>query len=81
MDRNTQIQILRYIKHKLAVLDDPRILGKPLVGRLSGFWRYRVDKYRIICQLQDDTATIQVVLVGKRDGVYNSDFLTSKTLH
>ncbi|MEK7654918.1 MAG: type II toxin-antitoxin system RelE/ParE family toxin [Pseudomonadota bacterium] len=81
MDQNTQLQILRYIKHKIAVTDDPRILGKPLAGNLSGFWRYRVDKYRIICQLQYDTATVMVVFTGKRDSVYSSDLLDNKTLH
>lgn len=81
MDQNTQIKILRYIKHKLAALDDPCILGKPLVGNLSGFWRYRVDKYRIVCQLEYDAATIMVVLVGKRDSIYHSDLPTNKTLH
>lgn len=82
MDQSTQIRILRYIKHKLVELDDPRVLGKPLVGSLSRFWRYRVDKYRIICQLEYDVAIIMVVLVGKRDSIYNSDLLlTNKTLH
>ena len=81
MDQNTQIKILSYIKYKLAEIDDPRTLGKSLVGPLSGFWRYRVDKYRIICQIEYDSSVIMVVLIGKRDSIYNSDIFDSKTLH
>jgi mRNA interferase RelE/StbE len=29
------------------------VRGKGLVGELSGYWRYRVGDYRIVCRILD----------------------------
>ena len=42
-----------------------------LRGRKKGLWRYRVNKYRIICRIQNDILTILVLKVAKRDVVYD----------
>lgn len=59
-------QIAKRITSKLreiANLDDPRSVGKPLVGNLAGLWRYRVGDYRIICYIDDGELVILVVHV------------------
>ncbi|TIW19463.1 MAG: type II toxin-antitoxin system RelE/ParE family toxin, partial [Mesorhizobium sp.] len=56
--------------HRLAVLDNPRELGKPLKGPLATFWRYRVGDYRVICDVQDRRLVILVVTIGHRGDVY-----------
>ena len=66
-------QIAKRITFKLreiANLDDPRSVGKPLVGNLAGLWRYRVGDYRIICYIDDCELVILVVDVDHRSEVY-----------
>ncbi len=70
IDRQTQQRIKKYLKERIIVHDDPRQLGKPLSGELSGFWRYRVGDYRLICELQDEVMTVLVVQVGHRREIY-----------
>lgn len=38
----------------VAATGQPRSRGKALAGPLSGLWRYRVDGYRVLVELQDD---------------------------
>jgi mRNA interferase RelE/StbE len=63
-------RITRYLKERIAPSDDPRQFGKALVGELSGYWRYRVGDYRIICELIDDRLVVLVVNIGHRRDVY-----------
>ncbi len=69
LDRQTQLEINHYLD-RLRAADDPRSFGKPLVGTLSGLWRYRVGKYRIICELQGKRLIIEIIEIGKRDKIY-----------
>lgn len=62
-------QILHYLD-EIANLDDPRSRGEELQHQLTGLWRYRVGKYRIICEIQDSIMTVLVVKVGHRGEVY-----------
>lgn len=59
-----------FINERLKTCDDPRDLGKALRHDRSGLWRYRVDKYRIICEIRDEVLVILVIQIGKRDRVY-----------
>ncbi len=63
-------RILNYMDYRIAVADDPRQFGKALVGELSGYWRYRVGDYRIVCQLIDERLIVLVVEIGHRRDVY-----------
>jgi len=45
-------------------------LGKPLVGNLSGLWRLRIDKYRIIYQIKKSELIIYVLDIGHRKNIY-----------
>jgi mRNA interferase RelE/StbE len=68
---STQEEILTYLRKRVLAAENPRSFGKALRGDKSGLWRYRVGKYRIICELRDKTLVIMVVNVGKRDSVYD----------
>ncbi len=57
-------------RSKVANLEDPRSLGKPLSGSLSGLWRYRVGSYRIIASIEDLDIRILVVKIAHRKEVY-----------
>ena len=60
-----------YLRDRIAPLQDPRQLGKPLRGsELGAFWRYRVGDYRILCELRDDELLVLVIEVGHRRSIY-----------
>lgn len=71
LDNQTQKQIRNYLKNEISLLDNPRFKGKGLTGKKKGLWRYRVNKYRIICRVEDGVLTILVLQIAKRDVVYD----------
>ncbi len=54
----------------LFTTGNPRANGKALQGQLSGYWRYRVGDYRIICQIKDSELVILVIEIGHRKNIY-----------
>jgi mRNA interferase RelE/StbE len=70
LDRQTARRILDYMDERVAVLDNPRTLGKGLSGLLGGLWRYRVGDCRVICEIQDGALCVLVVKLGNRREVY-----------
>ncbi|MGC8877533.1 type II toxin-antitoxin system RelE family toxin [Thermus sp.] len=71
LDREVARRILRFLRERVAALEDPRSLGEPLRGpELGRFWKYRVGDYRLICHIRDQEATVLVVRVGHRRDVY-----------
>lgn len=70
LDKQVARRILDYLDDKISALDNPRIRGKALSGRLEELWRYRVGDCRVICEIQDNIMRILVVEVGHRKQVY-----------
>lgn len=70
LNPQTQDRILKWLRQTLATNKDPRRTGTSLKGRMKGLWRYRVDDYRIITQIQDDKILILVVRIGHRRDIY-----------
>jgi mRNA interferase RelE/StbE len=70
LDRYTQKLIYAWIKKHLVHNENPRSLGKPLVGNKSGQWRYRIGDYRLLCLIEDDKLIILVLGVGHRSKNY-----------
>jgi mRNA interferase RelE/StbE len=70
LDKQTQREIIQYLDERVASIKDPRAIGAPLAGTLTGFWRYRVRDYRIICKIVDEQITIMVMRVGHRRQIY-----------
>lgn len=70
LDRYSQQLIRNYLKDKVLKLQNPKLLGKALKYNLKGCWRYRVDKFRIICDLQEDKLVVLIVKIAKRDVIY-----------
>ena len=64
-------RILKFLRDRVARLDDPRGIGKALHGsRLGEFWKYRVGDYRLICKIEDDLLVVLVLRVGHRKEIY-----------
>ena len=70
LDKQTQQEILRYFRKRIATDEDPRRFGKPLSHDLAGLWRYRVGNYRMICNIEDGKLLVLVLRVGHRKDVY-----------
>ena len=70
LGRTMQREILDYMDRRIGEANDPRDFGKPLRASKFGLWRYRVQDYRIICELQEKRLVVLVVAVGHRRRVY-----------
>ncbi|UXM65482.1 type II toxin-antitoxin system RelE/ParE family toxin [Megaira polyxenophila phage MAnkyphage_25.80] len=67
---DAQIFISDYLYNQVLRLEHPKLLGKALKGNKKGLWRYRVNKFRIVCKLEENQLIILVLTVAKRDVVY-----------
>lgn len=71
LDKPVAKRIIKFLRERLASLDDPRSIGEALKGsRLGEFWKYRVGDYRIIARIEDGQMLIFVVRIGNRREVY-----------
>jgi mRNA interferase RelE/StbE len=66
LDKPVEQRILKFLRERIARLDDPRQIGTSLQGTLSGFWKYRVGDYRLICSLENDRLVVLVLRIGHR---------------
>ncbi|OEK60641.1 type II toxin-antitoxin system RelE family toxin [Staphylococcus equorum] len=72
MDKPTRNLLLKWLNNNIHNTDNPRLHGKALQGELSGLWRYRVGKYRIIVDIQDDELVVLAIDVGIRGSIYKN---------
>lgn len=71
LDRQVALRIVKFLRERVAVLDEPRSIGQALVGSsLGDYWKYRVGDYRIIVDIQDARLCVLVVRIGNRREVY-----------
>jgi len=71
LDKQTALRVLDYMDERVAVLDDPRALGKNLKGpKIGEYWRYRVGDIRVICNIVDGQMIVLVIEIGNRREVY-----------
>lgn len=61
-------RIRTFLEDTLDGIDNPRVLGKPLIE--SDFWRYRVGDYRLLVSIEDHELLILLVAVAHRREVY-----------
>ena len=71
LDKQIALRVLDYMDERVAVLDDPRSLGKNLKGpKIGEYWRYRVGDIRLICNIVDGQMMVLVIEIGNRCEVY-----------
>ena len=71
LDSASAERILKFLRYRVAPLDNPRVIGSALTGaRLGHLWRYRVGDFRVIVGLEDHALRILVVSLGHRRSVY-----------
>ena len=67
IDKPIAKKIKQYLER---LVNDPYAFGKPLVGNYQGLWRYRVNDYRILCEIHNSVVEIHVIAVGHRKDIY-----------
>lgn len=60
-----QLRIKKYLDKLQTECSNPRERGEPLRANLSGFWKYRVGSYRLLCQIIDDRVVILYMLAAR----------------
>ena len=71
LDKQTALRVLDYMDERVAVLADPRSMGKNLKGpKVGEYWRYRVGDIRVICNIVDGQMTVLVIEIGNHREVY-----------
>ena len=71
LNPQTQGEILKYLRKRIATTENPRRFGKSLSGSLGGLWRYRVGDYRLICSISEREVAVLILRVGHRSNVYS----------
>lgn len=70
LDKPILVMVKAWIEKNLNNTDDPRRYGKTLKGKYSGYWRYRVGNYRLICEIRDRELVIILIDLGHRREIY-----------
>lgn len=70
IDKQAAKRIIRYLDDRIVGDEDPRRFGKELKGELKGIWLYRIDEYRVLCDIQDGIYIVLVVRVDHRKNLY-----------
>jgi mRNA interferase RelE/StbE len=71
LDPQIARRIFRFLRERIAHLENPRSIGEALKGsELGNLWKYRVGDYRIIASIEDEKVLILVVRIGNRREVY-----------
>jgi len=53
-----------------ALAENPRQLGKPLVGELHGLWSARRGDYRVVYEIDDDNQVVVIHRIQHRADAY-----------
>ncbi|MBR2207421.1 MAG: type II toxin-antitoxin system RelE/ParE family toxin [Synergistaceae bacterium] len=71
LDKPIRERIINFVK-KLSELENPYSIGASLTGGLTGYWKYRVGDYRLLCEINNEKLLVLVVKVGHRREVYKT---------
>ena len=64
-------RITKFLRDRLVSIESPRDIGEALTRHpWSGYWRYRVGNYRIVCHIEDSRKRILVTRIRHRREVY-----------
>ncbi|HIJ83973.1 MAG TPA: type II toxin-antitoxin system RelE/ParE family toxin [Magnetococcales bacterium] len=72
LDSVARTRILDYLTERIDGCENPRRFGTALKGDKTGWWRYRVGDYRLLCDVDDARVVVFVIAIGHRREVYRS---------
>ena len=64
-------EIRKQLKTGMMELAEKPYNGKFLQNELSGFWTYKIKRYRIIYKIDHNSKLLKVYMVGHRRDIYN----------
>ena len=70
IDSAASSRILSYVEDLVLGAANSRDNGKALLGNLSGIWSYRVLKYRILVEFDENLGVVRVLKIAPRREVY-----------
>ncbi|MEQ1563662.1 MAG: type II toxin-antitoxin system RelE/ParE family toxin [Nitrospiraceae bacterium] len=68
--RSLHPDLKRSIKAAVRALATDPECGEPLKRELSGLWKYRVRRFRIVYAIDRKTQVIRLLAVGHRQSIY-----------
>jgi mRNA interferase RelE/StbE len=68
--RHLPPDVKRSVKQALRSLSANPFSGAPLMRELSGLWRFKVRRFRIIYELDRKARIIRIFAIGRRREVY-----------
>ncbi len=69
LDKSAQSRIKKSIIEKLMV--NPALYLEPLTGDFTGYYKFWVGDYRLICAKENDKLMVIVIEMGHRKEIYN----------
>ena len=71
LDKAIASRIAKFLRTRLALLENPRSIGEALKGeRFGELWKCRTGHHRLIAKIEDQRLVIVVVMIGHRREVY-----------
>ena len=71
MAKHQATLITRWLYQNIDGVDDPRKYGKGLTANRVGQWRYRIGKYRVLVEIEENELIVLAIQVGHRRSVYD----------
>jgi mRNA interferase RelE/StbE len=68
--RHLPPDVKRSVKQALRSLSADPFAGAPLIRELSGLWRFKVRRFRIVYELNRKARVIKIFAIGHRREVY-----------
>lgn len=59
------------VKQALRALSETPDLGEPLRRELTGLWKYRVRRFRIVYAINHPSRSLRILAVGHRRRIYD----------
>ena len=81
--RHLPPDVKRSVKQALRSLSADLFSGTPLIRELSGLWKFKVRRFRIIYELDRKARLIRIFAIGHRQEVYEklADRLRQVAMH
>ena len=68
IDSNIALKIYNRVEKYL--ISAPKELGKPLVGKYKGLYRYRYGDYRVLYEVDSENNLVIINRIGHRSDIY-----------
>jgi mRNA interferase RelE/StbE len=62
--------VKRSVKQAIRALSQDPQIGTPLIGELTGLWKYRARRFRIVYEVDQARGKLRIAAVGHRKGIY-----------